>query len=123
MTRPADNTTAQCPNCGAPDVDLAAPVCAACGASIEQTTRPIGSSAGLAIGDRVADRFVVEGVRWALPGVTYYSARLEANPSERVLLAERNASDPDPLADAGLAKPGETNYLSANPFHTEHTLL
>lgn len=74
-------------------------------------------------GDRVGETYVVDGVRWRWPGVIYYNARLEATPAERVLLAERLASDADPLGDAGLSKPGETTYLTENPFHTEHTML
>lgn len=124
MTRPADNTAAQCPVCGTPDVDPGTPVCARCGAAIEprNDSREPGFPA-LSPGDRVADRYVVDTVRWAWPGVTYYSARLESNANDRVLLAERPASAPDPLAEAGLAKPGDTSYLAQNPFQTEHSLL
>src|SRR6185369_5025321 len=99
MTRPADNTAAQCPGCGTPDVECGRPVCGRCGSAIDA---PHPVLPPLAHGDRVADRYVVEGVRWVWPGVTYYAARLEANPSERVLLAERAASDADPLGDVGL---------------------
>src|SRR5688572_8649709 len=119
MTRPADNTAAQCPVCGALDLDRGAPVCASCGAAMDGAA----GFAPRAIGDRVGETFVIDGVRWQWPGVTYYNARLEANPAERVLLAERRVGDVDPLADAGLSKPGETTYLTESPFHTEHSLL
>jgi serine/threonine protein phosphatase PrpC len=118
MTRPADNTAARCPVCGTPDVGTGTSVCGRCGAPISGEAEP-----ALAPGARVANRYLVERVQWAWPGVTYYAARLETNANERVLLAERNASDADPLEDVGLAKPGETAYLDANPFHTEHALL
>src|SRR5881628_3879189 len=108
MTRPADNTTAQCPVCGTSDVTPGAPVCTRCGATIELHVADGGRGpAPLAAGDRVAGRFVIDSVRWSWPGVTYYNARLESHTSERVLLVERAATDPDPLAEAGLAKPGE----------------
>ena len=121
MTRPADNTAAQCPVCGALELDRGAPVCASCGAAIEGHAADALSPR--APGDRIAETYVVDGLRWRRPGVNYYNARLESNPAERVLIAERRAADPDPLADAGLAKPGETNYLGQGPFQTEHTLL
>jgi serine/threonine protein phosphatase PrpC len=120
MTRPADNTAAQCPVCGAPDAGTGAPVCSTCGTAFEAAAVPFRP---LAPGDRVAGRYVVDGLRWAFPGVRYYNARLESNPSERVLLAERSTSDPDPLADVGLTRPGDTAFLGGNPFHTEHALL
>ncbi len=124
MTRPADNTAAQCPVCGTSEVEPGAPVCAHCGATIEPRSEAEARPRGpLSPGDRVGDRYVVDFVRWSWPGVTYYNARLENNASDRVLIAERSAIDADPLADAGLAKPGETNYLSSNPFHSEHALL
>src|SRR5689334_5642494 len=118
MTRPADNTAARCPVCGAPDVETGTAVCGRCGAPTDVET-----TGALAPGARVANRYVIESVRWSWPGVTYYAARLETNANERVLLAERNAAAADPLEDVGLAKPGETAYLAANPFHTEHAVL
>ncbi len=120
MTRPADNTAAQCPVCGTSDLTPESPVCGRCGAAI--STEP-GRLAMLSSGDRVADRYVVDGVRWVWPGVTYYNARLESNPADRVILAERNAADGDPLGDVGLARPGDTSLLDSSPFQTEHALL
>lgn len=120
MTRPADNTAAQCPVCGTSDLESGASVCGNCGAAVDA---PHNGPTPLREGDRVADRFVIDGVRWRIPGVTYYAARLEESPGERVLLAERAASDPDPLAEVGLAKPGDTALLGGNPFQTEHALL
>lgn len=124
MTRPADNTAAQCPVCGTPDIDLEASVCSNCGAPIASGSTVGESSSGpLMAGDRVGGAYVIDGVRWMWPDVVYYNARSEANPTERVLLAERTASSPDPLGEAGLNKPGDTSYLASNPFQTEHTLL
>lgn len=119
MTRPADNTAAQCPVCGTSDAGFGTALCGRCGAAFDTVGAPIPR---LAPGARVA-RYVVDGVRWAWPGVTYYNARLEASPSERVLLAERMASEPDPLGDVGLSRPGDTTQLGGNPFQTEHVLL
>lgn len=113
MTRPADNTAEQCPVCGTPEIDLEASVCSNCGAPIASGSAAGASASGpLMAGDRVGGAYVIDGVRWIWPDVVYYNARSEANPSERVLLAERTASAPDPLADAGLNKPGDTSYLS-----------
>ncbi len=123
MTRPADNTAANCPACGTTEVETGAPVCSQCGADMPgiADTAELGGAA--CIGARLADTYVVDGVRWAWEGVTYYGAHIDEPNGERVIIAERPAADPDPLADAGLMRPGETLALSVNPFHTEHALL
>ncbi len=124
MTRPADNTAANCPACGTTEVETGAPVCSNCGAdmpAVAEDTAELEGAAG--IGARLADKYIIDGVRWAWEGVTYYAAHVDEGNGERVIIAERMASDPDPLADAGLMRPGETLALSVNPFHTEHSLL
>jgi protein phosphatase len=50
-----------------------------------------------------------------------YEARSEL-PTERVLIAEKDASEHDPLAEAGLSRPGDPVH-SHNPFHTEFAIL
>jgi protein phosphatase len=72
-------------------------------------------------GTIVGERFEIEGVRWQWADRTVYTA-LE-NGGGRVLLAERASTDPDPLADVGVSRPGETASFETNPFRTEHTLL
>ncbi len=123
MTRPADNTAANCPACGTTEVETGAPVCSQCGADTPgiADTSELGGAA--CIGARLADTYIVDGVRWAWEGVTYHGAHIDEANGERVIIAERPATDPDPLADAGLMRPGETLALSVNPFHTEHALL
>lgn len=122
MARSADNTTTQCPVCGSNDSTRASHVCAKCGARLDGS--PTGASTRiepLAPGAVVGDRYVIESMRWQWPDRVVYVAR--ENGGDRFFLAERAASDPDPLADAGLARPGETLVTQPNPFRTEYTIL
>jgi hypothetical protein len=74
------------------------------------------------IGARLADKYIVDGVRWAWEGVTYYAAHIDEGNGERVIIAERSASEPDPLADAGLMRPGETMALSCPSIRSTQSI-
>lgn len=123
MTRPADNTTVNCPACGTTEVDTGETVCSNCGSPLPGGADTAELDGSTDSGRRLADRYVIEGTRWEWDGVTYYGARVDEPSGDRVIIAERAASDPDPLHDAGILRPGETVALSVNPFHTEHSLL
>jgi serine/threonine protein phosphatase PrpC len=122
MTRPVDNPVAQCPVCGNADLKETTQFCAQCGASVE-VSRPNESVAlpPLDPGTRVGGRYVIEKVREGWRRARLYDARSEL-PAERVLIAEKDASEVDPLAEAGLARPIDVSQ-SSNPFQTEFAIL
>lgn len=123
MTRPADNLEAQCPVCGNADMRQTADICEQCGASVTSAAFDGGANVPpLEAGARVG-RYTVDRVRSAWRHVTVYEARTDSTPPERVLLAERDANDADPLAEAGLGQPGVADAGESNPFRTEYGVL
>jgi serine/threonine protein phosphatase PrpC len=113
---------AQCPVCGNVDLQETTQFCAQCGASVE-VSRTNGSSAKppLEPGSRVGGRYVIEKVREGWRRARLYEARSEL-PVERVLIAEKDSKEFDPLAEAGLARPSD-GVQSTNPFQTEFAIL
>jgi serine/threonine protein phosphatase PrpC len=126
MARPADNTTDQCPDCGSSYPHGSADFCAECGTHLEGPQPPdlahVSETKPLDAGARVGGQYVVEKVRFRWDGEIVYDAEASER-GERVLIVERDAAGPDPLADAGFARPGESEPADPNPFHTEYALL
>lgn len=124
MIWPADNTAAQCPVCGATEAERGARVCPSCGGSLGVAPAAGGNAiVPLSLGAVIADRYVIEGLRWVWPDANVYAAQVDSGNSERVLIAEREASMEDPLLETGILKPGEAPASPGNPFGTEHVLL